>query len=159
MKQKELINTSMVISNWKNPFNSMVHWFIQKYLSVLRLKVRPHRTLRRGTAWKKINCTVYHSRGYTASCAMLRRAAKWKHLKKTGFSRAALLLVGPRLLNFAPSRGARRGVWWGRSFSQQRWIRWHCSPDTEGHRNRRSSPGDLRPSTLPKSSDVIDRKL
>ena len=32
--------------------------------------------------------------------------------KKTGFSRAALLLVGPRLLNFA----VRRGVWWGRSF-------------------------------------------
>ena len=34
------------------------------------------------------------------------------HPKKTGFSRAALLLVRPRLLNFA----VRRGVRWGRSF-------------------------------------------
>ena len=29
-----------------------------------------------------------------------------QHPQKTGFSRAALLLVGPRLLNFAALRGA-----------------------------------------------------
>ena len=123
MKQKELINTSMVISNWKNPFNSMVNWFIQKYLSVLRLKVRPHRTPRRGTALKKINCTVYHSRGYTASCAMLRRAAKWKHLKKQDFQAPRCSWWGHVCWNLR-HRAPRRGVWWGRSFSQQRWIRW-----------------------------------
>ena len=33
-------------------------------------------------------------------------------IQKTGFSRAALLLVGPRLQNFV----ARRDVWWGRSY-------------------------------------------
>ena len=94
-------------------------------------------------AVKKINCTVYHSRGYTVSFAALRSAAprneSWEDfifhgaaffgvalwpiaktrrvtcrkktlhaaVKKTGFTHAALLLVGPRLLNFAaPRRGA-----------------------------------------------------
>ena len=39
-----------------------------------------------------------------------------QHPKKTGCSLAALLLVGPRLLNFAAWRSAvRSDVWWGRS--------------------------------------------
>ena len=40
-------------------------------------KVRPHRTPRR--ALKKINCTVFHSRGYTA--CKLRRAALRREMK------------------------------------------------------------------------------
>ena len=62
---------------------------------IYTLKVRttspPNATPRRAfkkDPRKKINWNVYHCRGYTASCAALRSAARWK-LGKVYLSRAA----------------------------------------------------------------------
>ena len=86
----------------------------------------PPSTKRAGGALKKINFTVYHSRGYTASCAALRCVApqneSWEKFIFHGAAFFGVALWPITLTRSLSFFNAPRGVRWGRTLTDSKYC-------------------------------------